>query len=58
MATLPDQLKQLKQLDLSLLKQMLSDEKKVPREWVKELIQKFIHIVSTSTLTQRSNPMS
>jgi hypothetical protein len=29
-----DQIKQLKQLDLTLLKQLLADEKKLPRSWV------------------------
>ena len=38
-------------VDFTLLKQMLSDDKKPPRDWTKALIQKFITIVSTPSPT-------
>lgn len=35
------------QIDLTLLKEMLSNNAKPPRDWVKSLIKRFTAIVST-----------
>lgn len=44
------------QIDISLLKEMLTNNNKPSREWTKSLIKRFISIVSNYDPNQRMNP--
>ena len=51
-----EQLGYEKDINIALLKQMLSEEKKPPRKWVNMLVDHFIASLSTPNPTQRTNP--
>ena len=47
MNNIEEQLGKDDKINLTLLKQMLSEEKKLPRAWLKHNIERFISITST-----------
>lgn len=57
MTSIDDQLGKDKLLNITLLKQMLLEEKKLPRTWLKTMTEQFIAITSTPPPTQKTIPM-
>lgn len=56
MSGLEEQLGKDDHINIILLKQLLSEDKKLPRHWVNALVERYIAILSTPGPIQSTNP--